>query len=165
MKKVFENIINAIQLLPASAQNFIIKQLKIINDKIAHLEIKVEEKSLIIAGKRSNTYTNSLEKAVDLLRLFGFNENTFEGISPDFLNWMLLNTLPIIKYNPKLQNYYLINSFQQAYFIFLAENDGKEPTYKQLRTLLLTFEDVIKEYENESNRTLNELINNTDGQN
>jgi phenylalanyl-tRNA synthetase alpha subunit len=161
MKESIENILKAIQALPTNSQQYVIKQLKNINTRMAHLEIKIEEKRLVIAGKKKNTYTDSLEKAIDILRLFGFNEDSFEGINPDFINWMLLNTLPNTKYNPKLQNKYLIDSFQQAWYLTRTTNE--EPTYKEVRDTLLTFDETIKEYQKEANKSLTELIKEIDG--
>ena len=74
MKQAIENILKAIQTLPVNSQQYIIKQLKDLSYKYTQLEIKVIEKSLIISGKRKNTYTDSLEKAIDILRLLGFTD-------------------------------------------------------------------------------------------
>lgn len=161
MKQSIENILKAIQTLPVNSQQYIIKQLKNINNRMTHLEIKIEEKRLIIAGKEKNTYTDSLEKAIDILKLFGFNNDSFEGLNPEFINWMLLNTLPNSKYNPKLQNRYLLESFQQAWYLTRTTNE--EPTYKEVRNTLLTFDETIKEYEQEAKRSLTDLIKEIDG--
>lgn len=161
MKESIENILKAIQTLPTNSQQYIIRQLKTINNRLALLEIKVEEKRLILSGKKKNTYTDSLEKATDILKLLGFTEYAFEGLNPDFINWMLLNTLPNTKYNPKLQNRYLLESFQQAWY--LTKTDIPEPTYNEVRTTLLTFHDLIKEYEQESKTNFKDLIKQIDG--
>jgi hypothetical protein len=161
MKESIENILKAIQTLPVNSQQYIIKQLKNINNRISHLEIKIEEKRLIISGKRKNTYTDSLEKAIDILRLFGFNEDSFDGLNPDFISWMLLNTLPNTKYNPKLQNRYLLESFQQAWY--LTRTEIEEPTYNEVRKTLLTFNELIADYEKEAKTKLTDLIKEIDG--
>ena len=160
MKEAISNILKTIQTLPPQSQTYIIKQLKNINGKLTHNQLKIEEKRLIIAGKKRNTYTDSLEKAVDVLKLLGFNEIAFDGLNPDFINWMLYNTLSNPKYNPKLQNRFLIESFQQAWYLTRTEHE--QPTYNQVRNTLLTFDDTIKEYEEESKLSLIELINRID---
>jgi len=163
MKEYIENILKSVSQLSENNRNYIIKQLKGINNIITYQSAKLEEKSLIIAGKSPNTYTNALEKSIDILKLFGFTESTFAGLNPDFLNWMLNNTLTNTKFNPKLLNKYLLESFQQAWY--LTRLTDEEPTYTQVRTTLLTFSDTIKDYEKESKQSLTELINRIDGVN
>ena len=163
MKQSFENILKAIKDSNPNTQNYIIKQLKNINGRITYLNAKIEEKRLIITGKKANTYTDELEKAVAVLKLFGYNEYTFTGVNPKFINWMLDNSLTNTKYNPKLQNKYLLDSFQQAWYITSIDNPN--PTYSQVRNTLLTFNENIDNYKKEAKRKLNDLISKIDGTN
>lgn len=163
MKQAIENILKAIQSLPDNSQQYIIKQLKEINSNFIYAQSKLQEKSLIISGKRKNTYTNTLEKAIDILRLLGFTEDAFDGLNPDFINWMLSNTLLNSKYQPKLQNRYLLESFQQAWYLTRTENE--DPTYKEVRNTLLTFDEIIADYKKKSKRDLTQLIKEIDGEN
>jgi len=67
------------------------------------------------------------------------------------------------KFNARLQNKYLIESFQQAYFITILTKSN--PTYNDVRNTLLTFNETIDEYENESKQSLSELIQRINGTN
>lgn len=163
MKQPIENILKAIQTLPVTSQQYIIKQLKELANKVTYLELKIEEKRLIIAGKEKNTYTDSLEKSIAILKLLGFSEFTFYGFNADFLNWMFDNTFNLPQYNPKLMNYYLLLALQQSYMICKTTNDGAEPTYKQVKENLLTWDDQIKEYEETIKLSIPNLIDKING--
>lgn len=158
MKKQFENILKAIQKLPGQSQQFIITQLKELNNYIANLQGKNESFKAQLSGIEPAKHNDYILKSVDLLKLLGFNENTFESISSDFLNWMIENTVSNVKFNPKLMNFYLLDSLQQAFFITYAELDGKIPTYKQVKKTLLTFDETINKYESELKLSLPELL-------
>lgn len=162
MKKIFESILSAIKPLSDNSQKYIIGSLKQLNNRIAYLEYKLEEKTLIISGKTKNSYSDNLEKATDLLKIFGYNEDSFKGVNPDFITWMLSNTLINTKFNPKLQNKYIIDSFQQAWY--LTRTDKEEPTYNEVRNTLLTFDETIEQYKKESKRSLEQLIKDLNGE-
>lgn len=165
MKIAFENILKAIKVLPENNQEFVIKQLKVINNNIAALIGKNDSFKMQLTGIDSKQFNDSLIKSIELLKLFGFNENTFAGISPSFLDWFITNTTTNVKFNPKLMNFFMLESMQQAYFICVAENEGIEPTYNQCKKTMLTFDETIKQYESDFKLSLPELIKRIDGQN
>jgi hypothetical protein len=163
MKIALENILKAILPLSDKSQEFILKQLKSITDKYNGLLSINDSYKRQLSGITPKQFNDHLIKSVEMLKIFGFTEFTFVGFNPDFLNWFFENTQTITKFNPKLMNYYLLESVQQSYFITLAENNGEEPTYNAVKNTLLTFEETIKDYEKESKLSLTELINKLDG--
>lgn len=161
MRNIFEKLINISNSLPPTKQTFFIKLLDELNSKICFLVETNESLKAQISGTKENQYNDNLKKAVDVLKLLGFNEVQFVGLNPDFLNWLIKQTTVIKKYNPKLMNYYLLISMQQAYFLTLAENDGNIPNYIEVRNTMLTFNDKIEN----SEISINDLIKKIDGKN
>lgn len=165
MKIAFENILKAISDLQDKNKEYIIRQLKTINNKITGLIAENESYKRQITGVSPIQYNETLQKAIDILKLVGFSDVQFVGLNPDFLNWLTEQSIKIKKYNPKLMNYYLLFSMQQAYFLTYAELQGVEPTYIQVRQTMLSFDSVIEQYKNELNFSLPELIEKIDGKN
>jgi len=162
MKNNFENILKAISTLSDNNKAFIIKNLKEITGHISIISHKLNIKYGKDTGLPTAESLNSdITKSFELLKVFGFNENTFAGINPDFLCWFIDHTTSIAKFNPKLLNYYILNSFQQAYFITVA-GGWENPDYNLVKKTMLTFKDVIKSYEDESKLSFEQLINSLD---
>jgi len=165
MKVAFENIVKAIKEMQPNSQTYIIKQLKEINNSISNLIAQNDSFKRQLTGVNEKQYNDMLFKSIELLKIFGFNEFTFIGLAPDFLVWFFDNTQTNVKFNPKLMNFYLLESMQQAYFICLAENQGKKPTYQNVKKTMLTFDEQIKTFESELKLSLPQLIAKIDGQN
>lgn len=165
MKTAFENILKAIKPLSDKNQEYIIKQLKEINNNITGLQLKNDSFKSQLAGINPKLFNDYLIKSIEMLKLFGFNENTWAGFNPSFLGWFIENTITITKYNPKFMNFYLLSSMQQAYFITMADNGGNRPTYNEVKKTLLTFDETIAEYEKQTKQSLIELIEKLDGKN
>ena len=163
MKQAIENILKATSVLSDKNREFIIRQLKTINNKITSLAAENDSYKRQLTGVTPVQYNETLQKTIDVLKLLGFNEFEFVGLSPDFLNWLIEQTIIIKKYNPKLMNFYLLTSMQQAYFLTYAELQGETPTYIQVRKTMLSFDSVIESYENELKLSLPELIFKIDG--
>jgi len=164
MKQSFENILKAIVTLSDNNKQYIIKQLKEINNLIVNLQAKNDSFKMQLSGVTPLKFNDTLIKSIYMLKIFGFTEETFAGFSPDFLNWFFENSQTNTKYNPKLMNYYLLDSMQQSYFICYAENEGTPPTYSQVKKTMLTFTDVIECYKNDLNLDLSELLNKLHGE-
>lgn len=165
MKKAFENILKAIADNTDKNRAFVIGQLKIINSKIVELKEINDSYKRQLTGINTPQYNEMLQKSIDVLKLLGFSEIEFIGLNPIFLDWLINNTVIIKKYNPRLMNFYLLTSMQQAYFLTYAELQGETPTYNQVRNTMLTFNELIEIYESELKLSLPELINKIDGKN
>lgn len=165
MNIALENILKVSSDLKDHSRNFIIKQLKIISNKVNGLIAQNESYKRQITGVDSVRYNETLQKAVDTLKLLGFNDIEFVGLNPDFLNWIIEETTSIKKYNPKLMNFYLLTSMQQAYYLTSAEKDGIKPTYNEVRNTMLTFNERINDLEYTLKLSLPDLINKIDGKN
>jgi len=165
MKVAFENIVKAIKDLQPNSQNYIIKQLREINNGINGLMAINDSYKRQLTGVNEKQYNDMLFKSIELLKIFGFNEFTFVGLNPDFLVWFFENTQTNAKFNPKLMNFYLLDSMQQAYYICVAQHEGEKPTYKEVKQTMLTFDEQIKTFESELKLSLPQLIAKIDGQN
>lgn len=165
MKQAFENILKATSDLSSNNTNYIIRQLKTISSKITGLIAENESYKRQLTNVIPTQYNDNLQKSIDTLKLLGFSEFEFVGLNPEFLNWLIEQTTIIKKYNPRLMNFYLLRSMQQAYFLTQVDLNEEIPTYMQVRKTMLTFSDTITEYENELKLSLPELINKIDGKN
>ena len=114
----------------------ILKHLKTIESRLNEVEVRNKQLESKLTGLNPLYYNSNLEKAIDILRLLGFCEDTFNGISPIFLNWMLENTITNEKYQPKKMTFEYLNVMQQAFFMKVAENLGEEPTYYEVKKLI-----------------------------
>ena len=165
MKKSFENIIKATAELNEKSRIYVINQLRNINNVIQGITAQNDSFKRQLTGIDSKQYNDTLFKALEILKIFGFNEYTFASFNPDFLEWFFNNTITNKKFNPKLMNFYLLNSLQQAFFIVCAENEGVEPTYNQVKNTMLTFDETIKQFEDELKLSLPDLITKLNGEN
>lgn len=159
MKQSFENILKGISNLNDNTKGYVIRQLKYINGLFAAQNAYSDSIKAQLTGVKPTQYNITLQKSIDLLKCFGFSDVTFSGVNPQFLDWFIINTTSQPNYQPKYMNHFIFMSFQQAYYLTYANNQGIEPTYKEVRNTLLTFDNLIAQYEEETKLSLTELIN------
>ena len=163
MKKYLENILKSILDLPDNKREYVIRQLQGLINISDTIQAKSDSFKRQLTGVSPKYFNDNLHKSVEVLKLFGFNEFTFAGLSPEFLEWFIDKTSTNTKYNPKLMNFYLLESMQQAYYITYANNENEQPKYSEVKKTLLTFNEVIEDYKKQSKQSLTELIANING--
>jgi hypothetical protein len=166
MKKTFENILLATKTLSEKQQAFIIEQLKIINTELVilhnRLDLKLRKDTLTPTSEALN---ETIIKAIEILKIYGFNEYTFVGLSPNFLEWFIDNTVNNPKFQPKLMNWYYLTAMHQSYMITYAIEQGNKPNFLEVKKNMVNFNEIIEEYEKESKLLFTDLIAKIDGEN
>lgn len=165
MINIYKKLIQLSNSLSPLQQNRMIELLDQLNKRSSELEAKNDSLKSQLNTIGFKTYNDHLQKAIDLLKLFGFDEVQFGAITPEFLNWLISETCLVTSYNPKLMNFYLLTSMQQAYFICMLNNEDRNPTYKEVKKCMLTFDDDIEEMKRYLKLSLPELIDKLDGKN
>lgn len=165
MKQIFEKLIVLSNSLQGQKQSFMISLLEQLSDKISTIQTYNESYKCQLSGTYPKQYNDNLDKAISILKLFGFSEIGFATLNPMFLGWMIKETMLNEKYNAKLINYHILESFQESYFMCCAGKNGNEPTYKEVRDNILTWTEKIKEDEETLKLSLPELIKKIDGEN
>jgi len=163
MKNIFTKLLQISNGLSGNKKIFMIDLLDQLSNKITRIIAANDSYKRQLTGINPKQYNETLEKSIAILKLLGFSELTFESFNSNFLNWVIENTVTNGNYNPKLMNYYMLDSLQQSYMICFTSNNGKEPTYKQVKENLLTWADQIKESEKTLKLSIPELINKIDG--
>jgi len=165
MKELLENILKATSELPESKKAYILRNLKdiqiLINGETKRANQTYSKLTMLPVAAN---FTDLHLKAFELLKVFGFNEITFFALHPDFLEWFIEESTKNPKFNPKLMNYYLLDSLQVS-FLMLYSIGGNTPTFEDVKKNILTFKDKIEQYERDSKRSLEQLLNDINGNN
>jgi len=103
-------------------------QKKVVTDNLANLTSKfnvLNEKCHKFEMQGINMvgdYDSQFQKAINILNLLGYDEQTFEGVNEYFLRWMV-KSFPEQKYCGQLMNKYLIECWQVAYLLCQISDD------------------------------------------
>jgi len=133
LKKAFETIIS----LTSDSRYFnsILKQIKLINGIITELENRNQNMQAKINGVKPEYYNDVLSLYIDIMKLLGFTEENVEWFNQKFITWMHYN-IPL-NYKAKKMNYNLLLNIRLTWMMCIAENEGKEPTFEQLKKRML----------------------------
>jgi len=164
MIDIYKKLISLSNSLSPLQQDKMIELLEKLSNRTNQIEAFNNSLKCQLNVVGNKTYNDNLQKTIDVLKLLGFSQYSFDGIYPEFLNWLVDKTCYVTSYNPKLMNYYLLTSMQQAYMICSLEKDSI-PTYTEVKKCMLTFDKDIEEKEKELKLSLPELINRIDGEN
>ena len=125
---------------------------------------KLEQKGINLVGD----YDSMFAKAVDLLKLFGWDENRFLGFNSQFLRWMGEN-IPKEKYTGQLMNTYIIEGLCCAWVICQSMAPEKDKdgwgvvTWSEVKKMYLDPESEIEiNVNSEYEKKLMELIDGND---
>jgi len=165
LKSAFENLLKLIAEMPDNKQKFAMIQLNAISAEINRLHLVNEKQRQKITGVKEENYTDVLERAIDVMILFGFNEFTFMGLNPKFMDWFFRNTSTNPNFNPKLMNWYLLTSMEQAYYLTEIDGENEEPEFNLVKHTLKTFVDENNAYKAMTKEDLLTTLNRCDGTN
>lgn len=140
MKQSFENILKAI---PPNRQEYAIKQLQFIANKIKYTEDVLNNFKERNTGVKQTDRTDALELCLDILRLHGYTLSNVTSFNIDFLNFMLNNTMHIDKFKNEQITFNILNDLQIAYNMYLLEFSKEPKDYMTLRDFLFNWEEVV----------------------
>lgn len=142
---ITENFTNILKATAQNKQPYVIKQLQIIANKIKYTEDVNERYKADKTGVKTSDRVDVLEKCIDVLKLHGYMPHNLFNYKDKFIDFMLNNTLNLEKFKPELITFNILNSLQEAYYMYLIEFDKEPETYYVLRDFLFNWENVINE--------------------